>query len=122
MPSREGAATTRGPNFATPPPRGVAGRREGRGAELPCQDEHGGVPARARRGGEDGLAVEPLAHLPLGQRERRPPLAVWQAAEPDRREEVAVEDVGAAGREEGDSSRGDARQLRLLAGDRVGHP
>uniref|UniRef100_A0A8R7UZ39 Uncharacterized protein n=1 Tax=Triticum urartu TaxID=4572 RepID=A0A8R7UZ39_TRIUA len=44
-------------------PHGVLRRREGRGAEVPVQEEHRGVAARVRGGREDDLAVEVLEHL-----------------------------------------------------------
>ena len=95
MPSREGAATTRGPNFATPPPRGVASHRKGRHAELRRQARRAvyvaAVQARHQRGRDAAEGEEPSSGAGCGERSgmttamgtfssrSRPPRGCWSA-------------------------------------------
>jgi len=110
------------------PPRGVLRRREGRGADGPVHDEHGGVAARVRRRGEDDLAVDELPHLGGRDRVRRRALPVSvlrrrrRASETHLQEGRKVEEEPAATvmrLDEGDG--GDGRQVGVRSGDRVSH-
>ena len=117
------------------PPRGVRAvlrRREGRGADAPFHDEHGGVAVRARRFREDDLAVEHLPHLGGRDRERPRRWVVvtvsrrrrgWGlASEADLQEGMHVEaEPVAAGFRLDERDGGDGRQVGVRARGRVGH-